>query len=254
MSDVNGTYYYLADANKNIGQLLNSSGYIVAKYEYSPFGKLTVNNDSVNNPFRFSSEYFDDETGLIYYNFRYYSPTIGRWLSRDPIEEQGGYNLHTFIYNSPINKIDVLGFSAICDYLNAAIQAINNNLQKAKDTLAKIDAMILNQMLTNANADFLTEAGFYTYSTATVGGAAAAGAGIRGALAAMAKSATKNRIAGTTDIVATSGFLTSKGVIPKIYDSINELLLQKEQAESLANEALSLLENYKNQLKANCCE
>ncbi|OGV37869.1 MAG: hypothetical protein A2020_03440 [Lentisphaerae bacterium GWF2_45_14] len=81
MTDVNGTYYYFADANKNIGQLINASGTIVANYEYSPFGKLTVNSDSVNNPFRFSLEYYDDETELVYYNFRYYSPELGRWLN-----------------------------------------------------------------------------------------------------------------------------------------------------------------------------
>jgi RHS repeat-associated protein len=39
--------------------------------------------------FRFSSEYFDSETSLVYYNFRYYSPELGRWLSRDPISEKG---------------------------------------------------------------------------------------------------------------------------------------------------------------------
>ena len=33
-----------------------------------------------------SSEVADDETGLVYYNYRYYSAELGRWLSRDPIE------------------------------------------------------------------------------------------------------------------------------------------------------------------------
>jgi RHS repeat-associated protein len=61
------------------------------------------------NPFRFSSEYFDDESGLVYYNFRYYSPELGRWLSRDPIEEQGGLNLYAMVRNDAINTFDVLG-------------------------------------------------------------------------------------------------------------------------------------------------
>ncbi len=42
------------------------------------------------NPFRFSSEYYDSELDLVYYNYRHYSPSLGRFLSRDPIEEQGG--------------------------------------------------------------------------------------------------------------------------------------------------------------------
>jgi RHS repeat-associated protein len=61
------------------------------------------------NPFRFSSEYFDDESGLVYYNFRYYSPELGRWLSRDPIGERGWENLYIFIRNNPINGIDKYG-------------------------------------------------------------------------------------------------------------------------------------------------
>jgi RHS repeat-associated protein len=40
------------------------------------------------NPFRFSTKYQDDETDLLYYGFRYYSASVGRWISRDPIGEQ----------------------------------------------------------------------------------------------------------------------------------------------------------------------
>ena len=105
------TYYYFADANKNIGQLMDSSGNIVAKYEYSPFGVQTLATGTYasTNPFRFSSEYYDSETQLVYYNYRYYSPLLGRWLSRDPIEEDGGYNLYGFIDNNPVDYWDYLG-------------------------------------------------------------------------------------------------------------------------------------------------
>ena len=65
----------------------------------------------MNNPFRFSLEYFDEETELVYYNFRYYSPELGRWLSRDPIEEQGGYNLYVMLTNNTINSLDYLGMA-----------------------------------------------------------------------------------------------------------------------------------------------
>ena len=41
--------------------------------------------------------------------YRAYDPRTGIWLSRDPIEERGGYNLYGFNYNSPLNWIDVLG-------------------------------------------------------------------------------------------------------------------------------------------------
>ena len=105
------TYYYFADANKNIGQLMDSSGNVVAKYEYSPFGVQTLATGTYasTNPFRFSSEYYDSETGLVYYNYRYYSPTLGRWLSRDPIEEKGGFNLYGMVRNNPVDYWDKLG-------------------------------------------------------------------------------------------------------------------------------------------------
>jgi RHS repeat-associated protein len=63
------------------------------------------------NPFRFSSEYFDDESGLVYYNFRYYSPELGRWMSRDPIGEAGGVNLYGMVGNDVIMKWDGLGLT-----------------------------------------------------------------------------------------------------------------------------------------------
>ena len=48
---------------------------------------------------RFSTKYYDAEAGLYYYGYRYYSPSLGRWISRDPIEEEGGVNLRLKIIN-----------------------------------------------------------------------------------------------------------------------------------------------------------
>ncbi len=45
------------------------------------------------------------------YGLRYYSPSLGRWLSRDPIAEQGGLNLYAYVLNDPINSTDPLGLS-----------------------------------------------------------------------------------------------------------------------------------------------
>ncbi len=61
------------------------------------------------NPFGFSTQYTDNETDLVYYGYRYYSPALGRWMSRAPIEERGGLNLYGFVNNDPVNKWDTLG-------------------------------------------------------------------------------------------------------------------------------------------------
>ena len=49
--------------------------------------------------------------GLYYYGYRYYDPQHGRWISRDPIEENGGVNLYGFLSNSPIMLFDKNGLS-----------------------------------------------------------------------------------------------------------------------------------------------
>jgi hypothetical protein len=46
---------------------------------------------------------------VCYYGFRYYNPNTGRWLSRDPIEEQGGVNLYGMVGNDTVNSVDNLG-------------------------------------------------------------------------------------------------------------------------------------------------
>ena len=105
-------YYYVTDGNKNVTALLDANGNRAAEYIYHPFGTIYSKTGPMVdlNPFRFSSEYHDDETGLVYYNYRYYSPELGRWISRDPIEEEGGVNLYAMVGNNPVNYWDLYGF------------------------------------------------------------------------------------------------------------------------------------------------
>ena len=67
----------------------------------------------ISNPFRFSTKYYDPETGLYYYGFRYYDPVTGRWKSQDPIGEYGGLNLYGFVENDGTNYSDHLGLVII---------------------------------------------------------------------------------------------------------------------------------------------
>ena len=61
------------------------------------------------NPFRFSTKYTDQETGLLYYGYRYLNVGTGQWYGRDRIGEDGGVNLYNFCNNASINSFDVLG-------------------------------------------------------------------------------------------------------------------------------------------------
>ena len=111
--------FYAFDGNKNVSDVffLALQNGIGAHYEYAPFGAIVRTAKATSskvdligaNPWRFSSEFYDSELDLVYYNYRHYSPALGRWLSRDPIEEEGGKNLYCFLDNIPTNSSDILG-------------------------------------------------------------------------------------------------------------------------------------------------
>ena len=105
----NGSWFvYGHDLTKNVCEVFGSDGYIKTTYSYSPFGNVSSIGNFEQN-FQWSSEFYDPELGLVYYNYRHYSPTTARWLSRDPIEERCGLNLYMFCGNSGIIKFDSLG-------------------------------------------------------------------------------------------------------------------------------------------------
>ena len=115
--------FYAFDGNKNVSDVffLALQNGIGAHYEYAPFGAVTRTAKATSskvdligaNPWRFSSEFYDTELDLVYYNYRHYSPALGRWLSRDPIEEQGGLNLYAFVGNVPTSFVDNQGGFAV---------------------------------------------------------------------------------------------------------------------------------------------
>ena len=114
--EANGTQekehlYCMHDAMKNVTSLFGEARGRRALYEYRPYGGLITSegNMAEENKFRFSSEYMDDELGLVYYNYRHLNPLDGRWISRDPIAEQGGWNLYGAVENSPAWVIDHCG-------------------------------------------------------------------------------------------------------------------------------------------------
>ena len=100
--------YYVFDGNKNVSEIIASDGSLAAHYEYAPFGALTVSRgtSSAANPWRFSSEYVEDDTTTIYYNYRHYEPMVGRWMSLDLVESKEAV---LFVGNSPVNKLDRIG-------------------------------------------------------------------------------------------------------------------------------------------------
>ncbi len=105
-----GTFYYLNDHLGAPQRMVDESGALVWSMTSEAFGKATVStNSTINNNLRFSSQYYDEETGLQYNYFRYYDTEAGRYLRRDPLLERGGINLYGFVRNNPLYLFDLLG-------------------------------------------------------------------------------------------------------------------------------------------------
>jgi RHS repeat-associated protein len=83
--------FYHADGNGNETMLANSEEAVVAKYLYDAFGNtLSLSGPlAFANPYRFSSKEAHQNSGLVYYLYRYYDPNLQRWPNRDPISEPG---------------------------------------------------------------------------------------------------------------------------------------------------------------------
>jgi len=88
-------------------KLVNQVGQVVWSADYDSFGNAEVTVEAVKNPLRRSGQYFDEETGLHNNWQRYYSGSLGRYLSQDPA--RAGGNWYVYAYNSPSNFIDPTG-------------------------------------------------------------------------------------------------------------------------------------------------
>ena len=109
---INGFHFYCNDGNGNVVALVSASdGTASANYDYDPFGVMLRQNGVMAfiNTFGFSSQYTDYTTRHILYLHRPYNPSTGRWLSRDPADENGGLNLYGFVFNDSENFFDPNG-------------------------------------------------------------------------------------------------------------------------------------------------
>jgi RHS repeat-associated protein len=76
-------------------------------YRYTAFGEELT--DGKLSPWRFASKRIEDETGLIFFGRRYYSPALGKWISPVPQGYDNGPNLYAYLSNSPLTDYDLYG-------------------------------------------------------------------------------------------------------------------------------------------------
>ena len=112
MTESSGTSsFYHNDGGGNVTALINVNQLLVGKYLYDPFGyPLSYTGPKAPvNPYWFSSELCDADTGFLHYPRRVYVPIWQRWLNQDPIGIRGGINLFAYVGNNPVNAVDPLG-------------------------------------------------------------------------------------------------------------------------------------------------
>jgi len=81
-------YFYLHDRLGSVRQIIDTSGDVKNRYIYNPFGELYPAPDfeeTVDNPFKFTGQYFDSEIDQYYLRARQYDPHIARFTARDPV-------------------------------------------------------------------------------------------------------------------------------------------------------------------------
>ena len=113
-----GATFFGYDGGGNVTLLTDANGDDVGRYRYDAFGNTLEASGAraTENPYRFSTKELHGASGLYDYGYRFYSPSLGRWINRDPIREAGGINLYAMVGNDPVNKLDLYGLDDLSIY------------------------------------------------------------------------------------------------------------------------------------------
>jgi RHS repeat-associated protein len=101
--------YYHVDALGSVLKVSDAAGDVVHQYRYDAYGK--IESGASQGGYSFTGREWDPEVELYYYRARYYSSTIGRFISEDPIDWGGGPNFYSYVKSNPHNLRDPSGYA-----------------------------------------------------------------------------------------------------------------------------------------------
>jgi RHS repeat-associated protein len=119
--------HYLRDILGSVVALTNTNGEVVERYEYDPYGHTYISDVDTNgnhvdasyrtysrfgNSWMWTGQRHDDVSGTFHFATRSYSPTLGRWMQRDPMGYVDGLNLREIVKGSPLRFVDPLGLQS----------------------------------------------------------------------------------------------------------------------------------------------
>lgn len=105
--------FYTIDENGNVRQLTDGSGNVTDTYDYDAWGVQISSTGTTINPYKYCGAYgyYTDNSDQILLTHRYYMPSIGRFITRDPIKYLGGYNQYRYCSDNPNSYLDPLGYA-----------------------------------------------------------------------------------------------------------------------------------------------
>ncbi len=211
---VGGYVYYIHTGIRSEPLCMTDrDGKVVWFAEYDAFGRAKILVNEIRQPFRLAGQYFDEETDLHYNLARYYDPRLGRYLTRDPLfEEGGGCNFYTYCDGDPINRLDPEGeFIFTACLIGAGIgaligggvewyrqkKAIERGEQKGYDGWGIAKGAAVGGVIgaVGGGVGAAVEGAFAAGVTATVAGGAGVG-GLSGAVSSIAEQCTEAAITG----------------------------------------------------------
>ena len=144
-----GAYYYTSTHNGSTDLVTDSSGKVIARFAYDPFGNVVEeltdldpdgNKEFYKGTFYFTGQEFETETGLYNYKARTYDPKTGRFLQPDPVHtDKAGmdnFDRYQYAWNNPVNFNDPDGkkakwtFDALAKPLRIGLDRANNTIQR----------------------------------------------------------------------------------------------------------------------------
>jgi RHS repeat-associated protein len=130
---VNGTYYFHPDHLGNIRYMTKpvsgSEPLLIWQTAYTPYGeRLSSSENGTMTTHKTYTGQSDDLTGLMYYNARYYDPSIGRFITADDVipdpDKSQSYNRYMYVDGNPVNGRDPSGHWSLGGVVSACVGAV----------------------------------------------------------------------------------------------------------------------------------